>query len=253
MRLKILRPIVFFDLETTGTRIDRDRIIQMAMLKISPGKPEHEVRTFLVNPGMPIPPAATAVHGITDDAVRDLPQFQARAKEVAGFLDGCDLGGFNVIRFDLPLLSAELSRCGIAFPAPDVRVVDAQTIFHRKEQRTLSAAMKFYCGREHAGAHDAEADIRATVDVFTAQLDRYTDLADDVDGLNTFCEYDRVVDLAGKFTRGDDGQILYNFGQHKGKPVATDPGYLEWMLRQDFPEQTKVITRKLLNEMKGSS
>ncbi|MBQ1939340.1 MAG: 3'-5' exonuclease, partial [Alistipes sp.] len=197
MKLKLKRPIVFFDLETTGVNTSSDRIVEISLIKVMPNG-EEIAKTRRINPEIPIPPEATAVHGITDEDVKDAPTFKQIARSLAQFLQGCDFGGFNSNRFDLPLLVEEFLRAGVDVDFKRFRFVDVQTIFHKKEQRTLEAAYQFYCDRELKNAHSAEADTRATYEVLCAQLDRYNDLENDIDFLAEFTTRDRTVDYAGR-------------------------------------------------------
>jgi DNA polymerase III subunit epsilon len=247
MKLTLTRPLVFFDLETTGTDIARDRIVQFALLKLHPSGKE-EIWKSLVNPTIPIPPSASAIHHITNAEVAKEKTFVQLAADVVQFFDGADIAGFNSNRFDLPLLIEELARCGKSFPAPDTKMVDAQRIYHRKEERTLSAAYRFYCGKTLEGAHDAEADIRATKEVFLNQIERYDDIGTTVEEIQKFCGDAELVDPGRKLKKNDDGEIVYNFGKHRGKTVASEPDYAEWMLKSDFPDSTKAILRKILKK-----
>lgn len=246
MKLKLKRPIVFFDLETTGVDTARDRIVEISMIKIMPDG-EEITRTRRLNPGMPIPPEATAVHGITDEDVRDCPTFGQVAKSLARFIDGCDFGGFNSNRFDLPLLVEEFLRTGVEVDFRRRRFVDVQNIFHKKEQRTLVAAYRFYCGRELDDAHSAEADTRATYEVLQAQLDRYDDLENDVDFLAEYSAHGASADFAGRILYNERGEEVFGFGRYRGQSVAEvfrrEPNYYAWMMNGDFPLYTKrVIT-----------
>lgn len=247
MKLTLQRPLVFFDLETTGVDIAKDRIVQISALRLSPDGRE-EVRTRLINPGIPIPAPATAIHGITDADVAGQPRFAELARGISDFFAGGDIAGFNSNRFDLPLLVEEFGRCGTPFPAEGTKFVDVQAIYHRKEERTLSAAYRFYCERTLEHAHDAEADVRATLDVFRRQLDRYDDLGMTIDEIHAFCNSDAIVDFGRKLARNERGDIVYAFGKNRGKPVMADPEYAEWMLRGDFPESTKTVLRTILKK-----
>jgi DNA polymerase-3 subunit epsilon len=251
MKLTLKRPLVFFDLETTGTDIARDRIVQIAVLKLDPDGGE-EVRTRLINPGIPIPATATEVHHITNEAVADKPKFRDIAKGLAEFFRGADIAGFNSNRFDIPILVEEFGRCSIPFPDQDAKLVDVQVIYHRKEERTLAAAYKFYCSKTLEGAHDAEADVRATLEVFERQLERYDDIGTTLEELHRYSNSDAIVDYARKLMRNEKGEILYAFGKNRGKRVLDDPGYAEWMLDGDFPESTKNVLRRLLAEREGA-
>lgn len=257
MKLKLERPIIFFDLETTGTNVTKDRIVQISMLKVFPGESAPKERTLLVNPGCPIPPEATAVHRITDEDVKNAPRFAEVARKIAESFESCDIAGFNSTRFDLPLLCEEMVRAGVNFDISNARLIDVQTIFHKKEQRTLVAAYRFYCDKDLEGAHSADADTRATYEVFLAQLDKYTDLPADIDGLAEYSSMNRNVDLMGRFIRDDKGKVVFNFGQHKGKEVEKVikefPGYYQWMLEGDFPANTKNVLTSIYNKMKGHS
>jgi DNA polymerase-3 subunit epsilon len=247
MKLKLSRPLVFFDLETTGTDVARDRIVQISVLKLHPDGRE-ETKTRLINPTVPIPAAATAIHHITDAEVADQPPFRELARGIHEFLRGADLAGFNSNRYDLPLLVEEFSRCGMLFPDPAAKLIDVQIIFHKKEERTLAAAYRFYCNKNLDEAHDAEADVRATLDVFQAQLERYGDLGSTVGELHVFCESDAIVDFARKLALNDRGEIVFNFGKNRGKPVLSERDYAEWMLAGDFTENTKSVLRRILKE-----
>jgi DNA polymerase-3 subunit epsilon len=251
MKLTLTRPLVFFDLETTGTDIARDRIVQIAVLRLSPDGGE-EVRTRLINPGIPIPATATAVHHITNEAVADKPKFREIAKGLAEVFHGADIAGFNSNRFDIPILVEEFGRCSIPFPEQDVKLVDVQVIYHRKEERTLAAAYKFYCSKNLEGAHDAEADVRATLEVFRQQLEKYDDIGTTLEELHRYSNSDAIVDYARKLMRNENGEIVYAFGKNRGKRVIDDPGYAEWMLGGDFAESTKSVLRRLLADREGA-
>ncbi|MBO7415978.1 MAG: 3'-5' exonuclease [Bacteroidaceae bacterium] len=247
MRLKLDKPIVFFDLETTGTNTIQDRIVEISYLKVWQNGNE-DMHTRRVNPEMHIPEESTAIHHITDDDVRDCPTFKEIAKEIARDFEGCDIAGFNSNRFDVPLLAEEFLRAGIDIDLSRHRFIDVQVIFHKMEQRTLSAAYRFYCGKELTDAHSADGDTRATYEVLMAQLDRYPDLPNDMGKLSEFSSFTRNVDFAGRIIRNDKGQEVFNFGKYKDIPVIEvfrrDPGYYSWILQGDFPLNTKqVLTR----------
>lgn len=247
MSLNLKKPIIFFDLETTGTSVTHDRIVEISMIKVMPNGEERS-RTLRINPEMPIPAEATAVHHITDADVADKPTFKAIAKDLAASFTGCDIAGFNSNRFDIPMLAEEFGRAGISFDFTRPRFVDVQTIFHKKEQRTLVAAYKFYCGKDLEEAHSANADTRATYEVLLAQLERYADLPRDIDGLSDYSSQNRNVDLMGRIILNDNNVEVINFGKYKGQPVVEvlrrDPGYYSWILQGDFPQNTKdVFTR----------
>ncbi len=244
MELNLRKPLVVLDLETTGISITKDRIVELSALKVSPGGAE-EWLTLRLNPEMPISPEATAVHGITDADVANEPTFREVAKRVASFLEGCDLAGFNSMRFDIPILSEEFLRVNVDFNPAKHKYVDVQVIFHKKEQRTLSAAYKFYCGRELEDAHSAQADTAATYEILKAQLDRYSDLENDIDKLSAFSAFNNNADLAGRIIFNDQGIEVFNFGKHKGKPVEQvfreELSYYSWMMNGDFPLNTKQV------------
>lgn len=249
--LKLERPLAILDVESTGTNPKTDRLIELAIVKLLP-EGGADARVFRVNPERPIPRAATRVHGIRDEDVQGCPPFQAVAQEVAACLEGCDLGGFNILKFDLPLLLEEFRRAGVPFEVESRAVVDAQKIFHLREPRDLSAAVRFYCGEWHLGAHSALEDAWATARVLEAQLARYHDLPRDVRGLDTYCRprEEDWVDATGRLRWDGDGEAVLNFGPHEGRRlrdvVAQDRGFLEWMLRKGFPEDTLRIVREAL-------
>lgn len=248
--LTLSRPLAFFDLETTGINTQSDRIIEIAVVKCLP---KGSIKDFhhLLNPEIPIPPSSTDVHGITDADVALAPTFAQIASRLVAFLDGCDLSGFNVRRFDLPLLLQEFHRCGMSFDTEGRRVVDVQTIFHMREPRDLSAALRFYCDREHSGAHGAMADVAATLDVFRAQLQRYPDLPQDIDALEaTVHPKDPTwVDDDGRIVWEGDTVVL-SFGKYRGSALQTviknDRNYIQWILDGSFPEATKSVIRNMM-------
>lgn len=254
MELNLKNPLVFFDLETTGLSITRDRIVEVSLLKVSPNG-KQEVKTRRINPGMPIPPESTAIHGITDDDVKDCPTFKQVAKSLADQLEGCDLAGFNSSRFDVPMLAEEFLRAGVDFDMGKRKFVDVQIIFHKKEQRTLEAAYAFYCDKKLDNAHSAETDTIATYEVLKAQLDRYPDLENNIEVLSKeYSSFNNNVDFAGRMIYNENGVELFNFGKHKGKPVAevlkNEPSYYAWIMEGDFPLNTKqALTKIRLREM----
>ena len=256
MDLNLSNPLVFFDLETTGINITRDRIVEISILKIHPNGKE-EKKTRRINPEMPIPPESTAIHGITDDDVKDCPTFKQVAKSFADLLEGCDMAGFNSSRFDVPLLTEEFLRAGVDFDTSKRKFIDVQIIFHRKEQRTLEAAYAFYCNKKLDNAHSAEADVLATYEVLKSQLDRYSDLENDVNFLSKeYSSFNNNVDLAGRIILNDKGVEVFNFGKHKGKSVTEifkkEPSYYSWMMDGDFPLNTKqVLTKIRLRDING--
>lgn len=248
MKLNLQNPLVFFDLETTGTNINKDRIVEICMLKVYPNGNE-ESKTMRINPEMHIPEESTAVHGIKDEDVKDCPTFKEVAATLANDLKGCDLAGFNSNRFDIPLLAEEFLRAGVDIDMARHRFIDVQVIFHKMEQRTLSAAYKFYCGKNLEDAHTAEGDTRATYEVLKAQLDRYPDLKNDVKFLSDFSSFTRNVDFAGRMIYNDKGEEVFNFGKYKGQLVADvlrrDPGYYGWIESSDFPLNTKAVLTRI--------
>lgn len=249
MKLNLKNPLVFFDLETTGTNINSDRVVEICYLKVYPNGNE-ESKTMRINPGIHIPEAASAVHGIYDADVADCPTFKEVARSVANDIEGCDLAGFNSNRFDIPLLAEEFLRAGVDIDLSRRKFVDVQVIFHKMEQRTLSAAYKFYCGKNLEDAHTAEADTRATYEVLMAQIDRYPeDLKNDVSFLSDFSSFSKNVDFAGRMVYDDQGVEIFNFGKYKGMPVVEvlkrDPGYYGWILNSDFTLNTKAMLTKI--------
>ena len=254
MKLNLKRPLVFFDLETTGVDTAKDRIVEISMVKVMPNGDEI-VRTRLINPQMHIPEDATAVHGITDEDVKDQPTFAQIAKSLSQFIEGCDFGGFNSNRFDLPMLVEEFLRAGVDVDFKNRKFIDVQNIFHKMEQRTLVAAYKFYCNKDLTDAHSAEADTKATYEVLKAQLDRYPDLQNDVAALAEFSARGETADYAGRIAYNEKGEEVFNFGKYKGVKVSEvfqrEPSYYDWMMKGDFPLYTKkVITEIRLRDKK---
>lgn len=246
--LKLKNPIVFFDLETTGIDTTKDRIVEISMIKVLPSG-EEQVKTRRVNPQMPIPAAASAVHGIYDDDVKDCPAFGQMAKSLSMWIEGCDLAGFNSNRFDIPLLVEEFLRAGVDIDLKKHKFVDVQTIFHKMEQRTLVAAYKFYCDKSLENAHSAEADTRATYEVLLAQIERYPDLGADIEALSEYSNTDKNVDFAGRIVLDDNGVEVFNFGKYRGESVskvfAKDQSYYSWMMNGDFPQYTKKVITEI--------
>ena len=242
MQLNLKNPLVFFDLETTGIDIVKDRIIEISYVKVFPNGKE-ESKTMRINPGMPIPPASTAIHGITDDDVKDCPLFKNVAKQLAAQIEGCDLAGYNSNRFDIPLLAEEFLRAGVDIDLTRRKFIDVQTIFYKMEQRTLAAAYKFYCQKSLENAHTAAADTMATYEVLKAQLDRYPELKNDVTFLSEFSSFTNNVDFAGRMVYNEKNQEVFNFGKYKGRLVEEvlkqEPAYYSWMMNGDFPLNTK--------------
>ena len=249
MELKLKRPIVFIDLETTGINVSSDRIVEISALKISPNGKEQWMTT-LVNPEMPIPAKVTAIHGLSDSDVAGAPTFREIAKNVASFLEGCDLAGYNAMKFDIPVLAEEFLRTNVDFNFRKRKYVDVQIIFYKKEQRTLEAAYQFYCNKALENAHSANADAAATYEVLKAQLDTYPDLENDIEKLSEFSAFNNNVDFAGRIILDENGIETFNFGKHKGRAVEEvfreEPAYYSWMMNGDFP----LYTKKILTEIK---
>lgn len=242
MKLNLTRPLAFFDLETTGTNVSHDRIVEISVVKLMPDGSVVE-RTRRINPEMHIPEEATAVHHITDDDVAGEPTFRQIAASLAQLLSGCDIAGFNSNRFDIPLLDQEFARAQVDFDISRARFVDVQTIYHKKEPRTLSAAYRYYCGKNLEDAHSALADTRATMEVLLAQLEKYDDVPTDIEPLSEYASQNRNVDLMGRLIYDDQKRELINFGKYKGRVaeevLASDPGYYNWIMNGDFAENTK--------------
>lgn len=248
MELKLKRPLVFLDLETTGVNVGSDRIIEIALLKVHPGGAK-ESKNFKLNPTIPIPLESSKIHGIYDKDVVNCPTFADMAAEFNHFLGGCDLAGYNSNKFDIPLLIEEFTRCGIHFDLVGRKLIDVQNIFHKMEQRTLSAAYKFYCNKDLLNAHTAEADTMATFEVLSAQLEKYEALKNDVDFLSDFSSVTKNVDLAGRIVFNENGVEVFNFGKYKGKVVLdvfkTEPSYYDWMMKGDFATNTKTVITQI--------
>ena len=248
IKLKLERPIIFFDLETTGTNVTHDRIVELSYIKVYPNGDE-EKKTRRLNPEMPIPPASTAVHHITDADVANEPTFKQVAKSLLGIFEGCDIAGYNSNKFDVPVLMEEFARAGLNFDISGRRFIDVQNIFHKMEQRTLVAAYKFYCGGNLEDAHSALADTQATYDVLLGQLRRYPDLENDVDYLAKFSRIGNNLDLAGRIVLNDNEVPVFNFGKHKGKAVKdvlrTEPSFYDWIMQGDFAKNTKDVLCQL--------
>ncbi|WP_395044189.1 exonuclease domain-containing protein [Flavobacterium sp.] len=244
MELKLTRPICFFDLETTGIEVAKDRIVEISILKVYPNG-NKESKTWLVNPTIPIPAATTAVHGITNEKVANEPTFKELASQVHNMIKDSDLAGFNSDRFDIPLLAEEMLRAEVDFDMKNRVSVDVQTIFHKKEERTLSAALKFYCDSNLENAHSAEADTMATYEILKAQLDRYSDLENDMKSLSEFTTRKKSVDFAGFIALNNEGKEIFTFGKNKSQLVddvlEKEPGYYGWIQGADFPLYTKKV------------
>jgi DNA polymerase-3 subunit epsilon len=248
--LDLIRPLAFFDLETTGIDPARDKIVEIAVVRVDPDGGRLGL-TRRINPGRPIPMEATAVHGITDADVSDAPTFPEIARPLLDLLTDADLAGFNIRRFDVPILDREFRDCALDLALASRRIVDAMTIFHKKEPRDLSAAVRFFLDREHEGAHGAEADVEASIDVLEAQLRRYPDLPRDVAALEAWCHPTPPgsVDRGGKFVLRE-GEIVFAFGKQKGRALSEvariQRDYLEWILKQDFPEDARTLVERAL-------
>jgi len=263
MKLNLKRPLAFFDLETTGINIGADRIVEISVIKLHPDDSE-EVKTWRINPGMPIPLESSLVHGIYDEHVKDEPAFKEVAQLIADFIDNSDLAGYNSNKFDIPMLMEEFLRANVLFDLDNRHFVDVQNIFHQMEQRTLKAAYQFYCDKSIINAHSAEADTRATMEVLLAQIAKYENtewedkkgnrsipVVNDVEGLHKFTNLSRPVDFAGRMVYNEQGQETFNFGKHKGKSVEDvlkiEPSYYSWMMQGDFPLYTKRKLEEIYN------
>ena len=248
MRVKLDRPICFFDLETTGAKVGKDRIVEIAILRVDTNNQESQ-KVWRINPEMDISPQATQVHGISNQMVEKEPNFTHYSNEIYQFIKGCDLAGFNAIKFDIPILVEELIRADIDFDFSRIRMIDSQVIYHKKEPRNLSAALKFYCNKDLENAHSALDDTIATYEVFKAQLDRYDDLEPNMDFLNEYTKRNNNLDFAGKIRIDSDNDAIFAFGKYAGQKVTdvfkSDKGYYSWIMKGDFPEYTKKIFTKL--------
>ena len=252
MQLNLKKPLVFFDLETTGINIIKDRIVEISFLKVMPDG-QVDSHTWRINPRIPIPPQATAIHGIADNDVKDCPAFKELAYTFAELIEGCDLAGFNSNRFDIPLLAEEFLRAGVDIDLNKRRFIDVQTIFHKKESRNLTAAYKFYCGKELSDAHQAASDTRATYEVLMSQLDRYPELENDVEALSVFSSFANNVDFAYRLVYNENGEEVINFGKYKDqlatKVLSRDPGYYSWIMQGEFSLDTKKKFTDIMNRM----
>jgi len=248
MELELKKPIIFFDLETTGINIAKDRIVEISILKVFPNG-NKESKTWLVNPEMEIPKEASDIHGITNEKVVTEPTFNELASKVSEMIAGCDLAGFNSNRFDIPLLAEEMLRAEVDFDMKDRVAIDVQVIFHKKEERTLSAGYQFYCGKSLDNAHSAEADTMATYEILLAQLDKYDDLENNVEFLNEYSTFNKRADFAGFIQFDEDENEIFTFGKYKGKKVSDvlkrDKGYFSWIQNADFPLYTKKVLVKI--------
>ncbi len=249
MKLNLKNPLLFFDIESTGLSVASDRIVEISALKLMPNG-DQEIKTRRINPTIPISPEAQGIHGISDADVADCPTFKEIAKSMANWMSGCDFSGYNAIKFDIPMLAEEFLRAGVNFDFRKRRIVDVQNIFHKLEQRTLSAAYKFYCNKDLENAHSAEADTVATFEILEAQLDKYKDiLENDVKFLAEFSTKSKFLDYAGRIALDDKETPIINFGKHKGKSVESvfksDTGYYSWMMNGDFTLDTKQVITDL--------
>lgn len=254
MKLNLKNPLLFFDIESTGLNVATDRIVEISAVKVMPDGSE-EVKTKRINPTIPISPEAQAVHGISNEDVKDCPTFKQIAKSLATWMEGCDIAGYNSMKFDIPLLAEEFIRADVDFDFRKRKLIDVQNIFHKMEQRTLAAAYKFYCQKNLDNAHSAEADTMATYEVLMAQLDKYPDtLKNDVNMLADFSTKTKFVDYAGRIIKNEKGENIINFGKHKGKTVEsvlqTEPSYYDWMMKGDFTLDTKQTLTKIKLDMR---
>jgi DNA polymerase III subunit epsilon len=248
--LNLTRPIAFIDLETTGVNLSSDRIVEIAIVKLMPDN-TRAVKRKLINPQMAIPAGSTEIHGITDEMVKDAPSFKQAGNEIKQFLENCDLGGYNSNRFDIPMLMEEFLRAEMDVDLSDRRMIDVQHIFYQMEPRTLSAAYRFFCAKELENAHSAEVDIKATIEVFEAQVTRYEKLGNTVDSILSVIGEEKIVDYARRFIFDDKGVEVFNFGKYKGKAVTdilkNEPQYYDWMMKGDFPMHTKKKLTEIFN------
>jgi len=255
MKLNLQRPLAFLDLETTGVNVASDRIVEVSVLKVYPDGRE-QIYTQRVNPEMPIPPHTTEIHGISDADVKEEPTFEKIANKLFKFLYDADLAGFNSNRFDVPVLVEEFLRVDMIFDPSEKHLIDVQNIFHKMEQRTLVAAYKFYCGKDLTDAHSAEADTKATFEVFKAQLERYETLSNEVEELASFSRQNTWLDFAGRIAEDEKGTAVFNFGKYKGQSVQKvldeNPGYYGWMMHGDFPLYTKKVLTDLREKFRKS-
>ncbi len=249
MKLQLTRPLAFIDLETTGINISIDRIVEIAIIKISPNGEQH-IKRKVINPLMSIPAASSEVHGITNEMVKDAPSFKQVANEIKQFLENCDLAGYNSNRFDIPMLVEEFLRAGLEFSTDGIKMIDVQRVFHLMEQRTLTAAYKFYCQKTHDGAHSAEKDALATWEILEAQVERYENIGSTIETIIKFIGEEDFVDFSRRFIK-QDGIEIFNFGKHKGKAVTEvlriEPQYYDWMMKGDFSLHTKQKLTEILN------
>jgi DNA polymerase-3 subunit epsilon len=252
MKLKLENPIIIFDLETTGLNLTTDRIVEISVIKVHPDGDE-EYKTRRINPGIPIPAEVSAIHGITDEDVKDCPVFKEIARSLAVFIEGCDMAGYNLVKFDIPLLAEEFLRAGVNINFRKVRIIDVQNIFHKMEQRTLVAAYKFYCNRTLENAHSADADTKATYEILQSQLDRYPELKNDVKALSEFSVNIQNFDYANRIVADKDNEPVFNFGKYKGRKVrdilTIEPTYYSWIMNGEFPLDTKRILTEIRSKL----
>jgi DNA polymerase-3 subunit epsilon len=252
MKLKLVNPIIIFDLETTGLNLATDRIVEISTMKVYPDGSE-DIKTRRVNPGIPIPAEATAIHKISNEDVKDCPMFGNIAKSLAAYIDGCDLAGYNLLKFDIPLLAEEFLRAGVDIDFRKVKIIDVQNIFHKMEQRTLVAAYKFYCNRTLDNAHNAEADTKATYEILQSQLERYSELKNDVEFLSQFSVNNQNFDFANRIGVDKDNDPVFNFGKHKGRKVKDifriEPSYYFWIMNGEFTLDTKRVFTEIRSSM----
>ncbi len=249
MNLQLEKPIAFIDLETTGINLSNDRIVEIAIVKILPDGTK-QVKRKLINPTIPIPAAASEIHGITNVMVKDAPTFKQVANEIKQFIENCDIAGYNSNRFDIPMLVEEFLRCDLNIDIENRKLLDVQKVYHMMEQRTLSAAYKFYCNKELTDAHSAEVDATATFEVLESQIEKYKQIGNTVESIVKFTGDEQIVDFSRRFIM-ENGIEIFNFGKHKGKPVAKvlkeEPQYYDWMMRGDFALHTKQKLTEILN------
>lgn len=257
MKLNLSNDLCVFDIESTGLDISKDRIVELSILKITPEGKEESL-TLRINPEMKISEESTSIHGIKQEDIKDCPTFKDVADQIANFIGSADLAGFNSNKFDIPMLAEEFIRVEHSFDMSERKFVDVQNIFHKMEQRTLIAAYQFYCDKDLTNAHSADADVKATFEVLKAQLERYKDLENNIDFLAEFSEQNKLkrVDFAGRLVKNNKGQVLYNFGKHKGKTVEEvhqkEAGYYGWMMNSDFPRYTKAVLKKEILRIRES-
>jgi len=255
MKLKLTKSIAFFDIESTGLSTSKDRIVEIGIIKVNPDQSEERL-TMRINPEMTISTESVEIHGITQEDIKDAPTFKDASQKLLDFIGESDLAGYNSNKFDIPMLMEEFSRVGIEFDMSVRKAIDVQNIFHKKEQRTLVAAYKFYCDKDIENAHSAEADIIATYEVLKAQLDKYPDLENDMDFLAEYSQHNKnkLLDFAGRIAVNKEGVPIYNFGKHKDKTIKDifqkEPGYHAWMLNNDFPSYTKQVLKKITDQLK---